>query len=390
MKLSRIRRTSPNYSSKPLLFLFFFVCSNALSASAIATQLKAWNENDEDREAVASSPFQGYASSSRSSTKAVRPDRNAFGVRKIGPLTVGSLSGGSNTSQTAECNSMYLSDRAVSLFQGNPDASSFVERLRIQEEEEEEKRHIEIALQSSQRHHSGENGFVQLTTFGGAAVLAGVSLHMHGSPDILQTTLQDSVAALLLAWIPSLLLCGGSMGGMIGWEVVVPFVGLWLQPSTRYFLRSTFIPSLFNTWMKMFWSEVWRRAWAVLMAPLPKLLLVPDISWKRTGSLYWKARSSHLPKFVRKGLQFVYEMVDKWTQSLMRKTIQKSVQASIGVFYDNVVEWTLVMDVNNLVENDSTDMEEIEPCEINVCDNDVLKYEELKEDENNVVLVDVS
>ena len=208
---------------------------------------------------------------------------------------------------------------------------------------------------------------------------------MHGSPEMLQKTLHESVAALLLAWIPSLLFYGSSalgvgVGG--GWEILVPVVGLFVQPSTRYYLLTTFIPSVLQTWKKMLWSEIWRRAWLILVAPFPKLLFVPDISPKRQGSLYWKERARHLPKSVRKGLQSVCEIVDKWTQSLMKKTIQKSVETSIGVVYDNVADFTFMMDVNMLGDDDSNDEVVVAVEETDLCD---LK----EEDEDSRAVVDI-
>ena len=65
----------------------------------------------------------------------------------------------------------------------------------------------------------------------------------------------------------------------------------------------------------------------------------------------------------------------------MKKTIQKSVETSIGVVYDNVADFTFMMDIN-MLGDDSNDEVVVAVEETDTCD---LK----QEDEDSPAIVDI-
>jgi hypothetical protein len=143
-------------------------------------------------------------------------------------------------------------------------------------------------------------------------------------------------------------------------EFAVPLVGLWMQPSTRFYLQHELKPIFWTTWKSMLWSEFWCQTWMSLLSPFPKLLLVPNyntMTTTNTAMTAWSLSSSSsssslsttqqqhdqvlvlLPQCIHNVLVFTNVMVEKFTRSILTKTIQYYVKMSMVEFLETVVEF---------------------------------------------------
>jgi len=126
-----------------------------------------------------------------------------------------------------------------------------------------------------------------------------------------------SASALAIAWLPTLL-----MGA--GWQELASLVLLFLRPSVRNFMQLEALPVMWSTLQTVLLKEVWRNIYKVLLSPLPKNFLLPPSTYQDVSLHPWLGR----------GLEKWNEMIDKYSQTLIRQSIQKNVRGSIEVFYE--------------------------------------------------------
>jgi hypothetical protein len=156
-------------------------------------------------------------------------------------------------------------------------------------------------------------------------------------------------SALAIAWLPTLFL-------RAGWFDIVSLVTLFLRPSIREYVLQEVLPTMWLTVQKMVLAELWRKIWTVVLAPLPKPLFVPDYTaaaTKEGGEDYVS-----LPPWMRRGLVQWNEMTDKFTQSLIRKSIEKNVYGTVEVVFDSVsnsmLEVSILYEESMLTEEESS------------------------------------
>lgn len=122
-------------------------------------------------------------------------------------------------------------------------------------------------------------------------------------------------SALLIAWVPSLVLQGA------WWEIGFLCVSLTSQAHLRNYLLEKVLPAMGGTFRKLVWSEFWKKAWDFLLEPFSHNILIPPgiegggHGWTESISQFWSKR--------------VVSRIDKWTVSSLKALFQKNVQNSV-------------------------------------------------------------
>lgn len=152
-----------------------------------------------------------------------------------------------------------------------------------------------------------------------------------------------SMSALALVWVPTLLINGG-------WLEFLSAVSFLTHPTSRRFVIQKLIPKIMGTLKKLFLTEMWRRVWSIVLAPLPKPLLVPS-----DGDIL---RIHWLPDYAKEGILYFRDKVDAFVLSTFKGSVQKSIYSSLGIFYDSVS--STVMEVSlyeeAMEDDDSPDL----------------------------------
>jgi hypothetical protein len=224
-----------------------------------------------------------------------------------------------------------LSDHAAKLLKED---SSFVNRLRQEEEQQlrlKEPQHVASPLDLS----SGPTPHAPTTNpwllGGAAALITASSLYANDSTAMLQALLQKMGPAVILAWLPSILLGGG-----LGWIEIASLVGLLLRPPVRQLLVYSFFPSLWTAVQKIAIAEVWRQFW--LAVPKPPSLVPSPLS---THDHHLQAGA---PQWLKHCLNYIQKVADRFAQSTIRRTIQQSVHQTFDVafeaMFDTSVWWS--------------------------------------------------
>lgn len=162
-----------------------------------------------------------------------------------------------------------------------------------------------------------------------------------------------ALSALALVWVPTLLVHGG-------WVEFAGAITLVTLPHTRRFIHRQCVPKAFGTLKKLFLSEVWRRIWAIVLAPLPKPFLVP--SDHDIMRIHW------LPEWFKQGFLKFRDKVDNFVLSTFKGSVQKSVYGTMGVVYDSVATSTL--DISMIYEDSATTEESASSVNENDNEND--------------------
>ncbi len=134
-------------------------------------------------------------------------------------------------------------------------------------------------------------------------------------------------AALMIAWIPNLILQKAYF------ELAFLFCSLTTQPTLRSYLLTEVFPALGGTVRKLFWSEFWKQAWDYLLEPFPHNVLLPpkpkatSLPQSDTENEVWNKWQTDVSKFWS---DRVVSRIDKWTTSSVKALLQKNVQASVN------------------------------------------------------------
>lgn len=226
-----------------------------------------------------------------------------------------------------------LSDHASRLLL--KEDSSFVNRLRQEEEQQlrlKEPQHV-LSLQPPPQPLTPHAPTTNPWLLGAAAFITASSLYVNGSTAMFQDLFQKTGAAVILAWLPSILLGGG-----LGWFEIASLVGLLSRPPVRQLLVYSFFPSLWTAVQKIAIAEVWKQVWLavpLLMAPFPK---PPSIV--ASSSLSTHHLQSGAPQWLKHCLHYVQKAADRFAQSTIRRTIQQSVHQTFGVAFEAMIDTT--------------------------------------------------
>lgn len=269
---------------------------------------------------------------------------------------------------------LRLSEKAKTLT-GDSRDSSFVKLLELEEEAQAAARSRKLNPSSTS---GGSPSQASPILHGGLALLGMASFVFttHGTK-ALKELMTSALSALALVWVPTFLVHGG-------WAELFSVGTLMIQPNFRRYMLREFIPKALNTLKKMFLTEVWRRIWAVVLAPLPKPFLVPsEVDIMR---IHW------LPDWMKEGFIFFRDKVDNFALSTFKSSVQKSVHGTVGIFYDSFSG--SVLEVSMMYEDSVNDEDSSERLDATleddggnadtksdedgpqlVCDGDVCRFE---------------
>jgi hypothetical protein len=214
---------------------------------------------------------------------------------------------------------LRLSEKAKTLTDGSN--SSFIKLLELEEEVQtapSRKPSPSTSSTGSSRFQPQASPLVH-----GVLALLGMASFVfttHGFK-ALKELVTSALSALALVWVPTFVVHGG-------WAELVSVATLMAQPDVRRFIVREFVPKALGTLKKLALTEVWRRLWAVVLAPLPKPLLVP--SEVNIMQIRW------LPDWMKEGLILFKDKVDNFALSAFKSSVQKSVHGTVGIFYDSV------------------------------------------------------
>lgn len=314
---SRRCRTRARWPFAVLLLLLLDV---VLPSDAVSIRRFRRTKSDEEEEGSAI-PFLTSRKQPRAST--VRAIQQKFDIQL--PSTLPSLSERARTLQNS---------RSDNELEGGLLPSSFIEFVEI-----EEKNDFPQKVQAAAKPQLLPTHFLN----GGIVLLALSSFvftnHSAGFKP-LRELLSGSVSALALVWLPTLVLRGG-------WLECFGLVSLLTQPPVRSFVQKELIPRALATVKKIFWTEIWRRTWTIVLAPLPKPLFVPS-NEDLLARIVW------LPEWTRNGFQLFQSKVDTFVLSTMKASIQKSFFETMGIFYDSMTNSMLEI---SIIYSESTSSE---------------------------------
>jgi len=172
-------------------------------------------------------------------------------------------------------------------------------------------------------------------------------------------------SALLLAWIPTLILQNA------WWEIGILVFSFGTQSTLRHYLIEEILPEMSGTIRKLVWSEFWKRVWDYLLQPFPYNILVPHPT--RMGSFPndelanqnelqnpFQKIVSYLSRFCWPTKRIV-SRIDKWTASSMKSLFQKKVQSSVAGLSEHL-SWNSIFsasassmsheDLTRMIENE--------------------------------------
>mmetsp|Transcript_1410 Transcript_1410/g.3515 ORF Transcript_1410/g.3515 Transcript_1410/m.3515 type:complete len:349 (-) Transcript_1410:46-1092(-) len=135
--------------------------------------------------------------------------------------------------------------------------------------------------------------------------------------------LPSLTAALMIAWVPSLVL-------QRAWfELGFLALSLTSESNLRSYLRTEVLPAMGSTVRKLFWSEFWKRAWDYLLEPFSHNILVPPTypSSPVGDHPSWTGLRSEVAEFWSGR---VVSRIDKWTASSIKALLQKNVQSAVN------------------------------------------------------------
>lgn len=157
------------------------------------------------------------------------------------------------------------------------------------------------------------------------------------------------LSSMLIVWIPTLAMQGAWL------ELLLMGVSLTSNRTLRWYTQYELLPTTWSIIQKMLVGEVWKHVWEFLLDPFPSNFLVPNKSKKETAF----AANHHVPGDGRvkdgedantktskswTGMVSLYasEMwhrmhvrVDKMTVSLLKKSVEKSVESSMAQLLPN-------------------------------------------------------
>ncbi len=160
-----------------------------------------------------------------------------------------------------------------------------------------------------------------LLSSGLAALVIVSTLSTNNGLSALKELAIGGVSALALVWVPTLLTHGG-------WTEFLSGALFLMHPTSRRFVTQTLIPKTFSTLKKLVLSELWKTLWAMVLAPLPRPLLVP--SDHAILQMQW------LPDYLKERFLYFRDKVDSFVLSPVKGYVQKSVHGSMGIFYDSM------------------------------------------------------
>lgn len=231
--------------------------------------------------------------------------------------------------------------------------TSFARELKKQEEEEERRQLQQQRQDQQQQQKRIRKRSFSPPLYASFVVLSLASVLQNGSVSmILKDIIPKSISILTVAWLPVLFLNAS-------WIEFISFATLFAQPTIRSFLITEFLPDIWSTLKKMALGELWKRLWASILAPLPKPLFTPILKdyYKLGDNGDPAARTatklpSTLPSWFQRGWERINEAIEKFTQGLIRKSVEKSVHNSLGVLYEGLTN--SILEVSIMYQEESS------------------------------------
>jgi len=208
-------------------------------------------------------------------------------------------------------------------------SNPFVQELQRQEQEWRRQRELdedEAATAQKQGRFLQKSPQTSLLSLLGTGALLGIATVFDPtittvSIEGLQKLAKDSISALLLSWIPILLLGDVQQSLGVGWVELSSAAFVMLQTSSvRQYLIQTILPTMRTTMRKLLLAEMWKQIWSIVWSPLPQPMFTPKELHLREG----------VPQWLLSPLQYATKLIDKYTQGLIKSNIKENVMAAVG------------------------------------------------------------
>ncbi|KAG7371230.1 hypothetical protein IV203_019800 [Nitzschia inconspicua] len=163
-------------------------------------------------------------------------------------------------------------------------------------------------------------------------------LHRQLNFNSLTTSLLSS---MLIVWLPTLAAQGAWL------ELLLMGMSLASNSKLRFYTQYELWPAAWSTLKKILLGEVWKHVWEFVLHPFPANVLVPTRKeWSSSSkggnddnalpidegavrSNFMKSLSSSMANLWHR----MHVRIDKMTSSLLKKTVEKTVETSVGQLF---------------------------------------------------------
>ena len=206
----------------------------------------------------------------------------------------------------------------------------------------------------------------------------------------LPTEILPSVScALLIAWVPTLLLQGS------WWELSFIIVSFTSSQELRRYTQSQIFPTMYSTIQKLIWSEFWKHIWDYLLRPFPGNIFIPPptgYNFDQQQSIgnensFLKMRSYLIQVWTKR----VNVRIDKWTTSSLKSLLQKNFQSSVTKLVEDSFRFIFTFSSSDTYasyyNHDTAAVKKLDPVSVTI-DDDKITNEDIRrmveiEDETN-------
>ncbi|KAG7343915.1 hypothetical protein IV203_021923 [Nitzschia inconspicua] len=149
------------------------------------------------------------------------------------------------------------------------------------------------------------------------------------------------LSSMLIVWLPTLAAQGAWL------ELLLLGMSLASSSKLRFYTQYELWPAVWSTLKKMLLGEVWKHVWEFVLHPFPSNVLVPArkersssskggnddnpllIDESIVGSNFMKSLSSSMADLWHR----MNVRIDRMTSSLLKKTVEKTVETSVGQLF---------------------------------------------------------
>mmetsp|Transcript_39885 Transcript_39885/g.96228 ORF Transcript_39885/g.96228 Transcript_39885/m.96228 type:complete len:304 (-) Transcript_39885:787-1698(-) len=135
----------------------------------------------------------------------------------------------------------------------------------------------------------------------------------NGFATSFQDTFKKSTNVLVVAWLPVLFLNAT-------WIEMISVALLLVRPAVWSFLVNDFFTDTWAILKKLLLSELWRHFWKHATKIVPMPILSPSAEYLK-----------FTPDWFQTGFSHAKKVVDKFVQGLLRKSIERCFQESLGI-----------------------------------------------------------
>jgi hypothetical protein len=167
------------------------------------------------------------------------------------------------------------------------------------------------------------------------------------------------LSAMLIVWVPTLAMQGAWL------ELTFLGASLSCNSKLRWYTQYELWPAALSTIQKLFWGEVWRHVWEFVLDPFPSNVLVPNRQHKKeeqTGvqnshelpgddNAINSSFTDYVSSYASDLWLRIHVRVDKMTSTLIKKTVEKTVQFSVQQFLPS--PWSTEISVTNTCSDEA-------------------------------------